>query len=110
MKKPSFPLPGRFSRNQLLLIAAGCAVLLIAVFCLIAFALGGLPGAARPDATPESAESAQTATPEDAAPPRPPTWPWNRPPQAPCWARLPTPGAAMWTERCSSATPTLRGT
>ena len=25
MKKPSFPLPGRFSRNQLLLIAAGCA-------------------------------------------------------------------------------------
>ena len=70
MKKPSFPLPGRFSRNQLLLIAAGCAVLLIAVFCLIAFALGGLPGAARPDATPESAESAQTATPEDAAPPQ----------------------------------------
>ena len=40
------------------------------MFCLIAFALGGLPGAARPDATPESAESAQTATPEDAAPPQ----------------------------------------
>ncbi len=67
---PSFPLPGQFSRRQLLLIAAGCAALLIAVFCLIAFALGGLPGAARPDATPESAETAEAASPEEAAPPQ----------------------------------------
>ena len=67
---PSFPLPGQFSRRQLLLIAADCAALLIAVFCLIAFALGGLPGAARPDATPESAETAEAASPEEAAPPQ----------------------------------------
>ena len=70
VKKPSFPLPGRFSRNQLLLIAAGCAALLITAACLVVFALGGFSDGTQPEATPESAESAQTATPEDAAPPQ----------------------------------------
>ena len=66
---PSFPLPGQFSRRQLYLIAAGCAAVLIVVVCLIFFALGGGP-AAEPDATPESAETAEAASPESAAPPQ----------------------------------------
>lgn len=70
MKLPFFPLPGRFSRRQLLLMAAGLAAVLILVICLVIAALGGVPGGARPDATPESAETAEAATPEEAAKPQ----------------------------------------